>query len=161
MTSRTTRRSRPLAGRSRTPRIDHLERRALLSPGPPVAHTTFEVGPFGGDGPGGGFTPAQIEQGYGFNQISFNGVAGNGNGETIAIVDAYDDPNIQSDLNTFDTEFGLPALTVTKVNQTGGTTYPASDSDGRLGVGGITRRRVGARDRAGGKHHAGRGQFRQ
>ena len=42
----------------------------------------------------------------------FNGVAGNGKGETIAIVDAYDDPNIQADLNTFDTEFGLPAITV-------------------------------------------------
>ena len=102
----------------------------LLSSGPPVAHTTFELGAFGGDGPGGGYTPAQIEQGYGFNQISFNGVAGDGTGETIAIIDAYDDPNIQSDLNTFDTEFGLAALTITKVNQTGGTAYPASDSTG-------------------------------
>ena len=57
-------------------------------------------------------------------------VAGNGSGETIAIVDAYDDPNIQADLNTFDTQFGLPATTVTRVNETGGTSYPASDPTG-------------------------------
>ena len=62
--------------------------------------------------------------------LRFNGVAGTGSGETIAIVDAYDDPNIQADLNTFDTQFGLPATTVTRVNQTGGTSYPASDSSG-------------------------------
>ena len=60
----------------------------------------------------------------------FNGTAGTGSGETIAIVDAYDDPNIQADLNTFDSEFGLPATTVTRVNETGGTSYPASDPTG-------------------------------
>ena len=85
----------------------------------------------GGSGPpSGAYTPAQIQQAYGFNSITFGGVAGNGSGETIAIVDAYDDPNIQSDLNTFDTQFGLPATTVTRVNETGGTSYPASDSTG-------------------------------
>jgi subtilase family serine protease len=31
---------------------------------------------------------------------------------TIAIVDAYDDPNIQSDLNTFSSTFGLPTTTI-------------------------------------------------
>jgi subtilase family serine protease len=53
--------------------------------------------------------PAQIATAYGLTSAS-----GNGTGETIAIVDAYDDPNIQSDLNTFDAQFGLPATTVTK-----------------------------------------------
>ena len=150
------------AGRTLTPGIDRLERRALLSSGPLVAHPTFEVGSFGSGGPpAGAFTPAQIEQGYGFNQITFGSVAGNGSGETIAIVDAYDDPNIQSDLNTFDTEFGLPSPTVNKVNQTGGTTYPVGGFDRGMGARGIAGRRVGARDRARGQHHAGRGQFRQ
>jgi len=110
--------------------MDHLESRALLST-TPMAHPTFEVGPFtGGNGPAGGYTPAQIQQGYQFNSIVFNGVAGTGSGETIAIVDAYDDPNIQADLNTFDTQFGLLATTVTRVNETGGTSYPASDPTG-------------------------------
>src|ERR1700733_2543040 len=54
--------------------------------------------PFSTTGPT-GMTPAQIRQAYGFNQISFNGVAGDGTGTTIAIVDAYDDPHIASDLH--------------------------------------------------------------
>jgi subtilase family serine protease len=56
-------------------------------------------------------TPAQIEQAYGFNKISFtvNGktTSGTGAGETIAIVDAYSDPNIVSDLETFDKTYGI------------------------------------------------------
>jgi hypothetical protein len=77
------------------------------------------------------FTPAQIENAYGFNQISFdvNGktVTGNGSGETIAIVDAYDDPTIQSDLHAFDQEFGIsePANFFTKTSPTG--VLPAAD----------------------------------
>ena len=41
-------------------------------------------------------TPAQIESAYGFNAISFsNGtIKGNGAGQTIAIIDAYNDPYI-------------------------------------------------------------------
>jgi subtilase family serine protease len=55
-------------------------------------------------------------------------------GQTIAIVDAFDDPTAESDLATYDTQFGLPACTTAngcfrKVNQTGGTTYPG-ESDG-------------------------------
>ena len=57
-------------------------------------------------------------------------MAGNGSGETIAIVDAYNDPSIQTNLNTFDSQYGLPATTVAVVNETGGTTYPPSDSTG-------------------------------
>ena len=34
---------------------------------------------------------------------------GNGAGQTIAIVDAFFDPNIQSDLGKFDAQFGLAA----------------------------------------------------
>src|SRR6266702_2397213 len=61
-----------------------------------------------------GLTPTQIRQFYGFNLLpcSFSGTFGSstlcGNGQTIGIVDAFFDPNIQSDLNTFDTQFGLP-----------------------------------------------------
>ena len=79
-----------------------------------------------------GYTAQQIQNAYGVNQIKFSGgtVAGNGAGQTIAIVDAYNDPNIQADLNTFDSEFGLPATTVTRVNETGGTSLPASDPTG-------------------------------
>jgi subtilase family serine protease len=59
------------------------------------------------------FTPAQIDQAYGVNSFHFvssNGqsIAANGAGETIAIVDAYHDPYLASDLQTFDKQFNLP-----------------------------------------------------
>src|SRR5262249_36876999 len=55
-----------------------------------------------------GSTPAQVRHAYGFDQIHFGGVAGDGTGQTIAIVDAYDDPTIANDLVQFDRAFGLP-----------------------------------------------------
>ncbi len=58
------------------------------------------------------YTPAQMTTAYGVNQISFNGVTGNGAGQTIAIVDAYNDPDIISDANSFSSEFGLPQFNV-------------------------------------------------
>jgi hypothetical protein len=98
----------------------------------PVAYPMFSVGALvqNTSPPSYAFTPAQIQQAYQYNKVSFNGVAGSGSGETIAIVDAYDDPNIESDLNAFDTQLGLPAVTVTRVNQAGGTAMPAADSTG-------------------------------
>jgi hypothetical protein len=133
MSSRTaseSRRCRVRNLRSSRPLIDQLESRALLTT--VVAHPTFVIEPFGGGGgpSAGALTPAELDLAYGFSSISFNGVAGTGKGETIAIVDAYDDPNIQSDLNMFDAQFGLPAITVDRVSETGGTSYPASDSTG-------------------------------
>ncbi len=92
----------------------------------PVAQPTYRIVPFAGSGPpSGSFTPAQIQQAYQFNQVSYNG-----SGETIAIVDAYNDPDIQSDLNTFDTEFSLPSTTISVVNETGGSKLPAADPTG-------------------------------
>src|SRR5437868_12304748 len=56
-------------------------------------------------------TPAQVRHAYGFDQIQFAGasgtVAGDGRGETIAIVDAYNDPFVFSDLDTFDRRYGV------------------------------------------------------
>jgi subtilase family serine protease len=51
-------------------------------------------------------TPTQIRHAYGFDQVSNQGA-----GQIIGIVDAYDDPNIASDLNVFDQKFGLAACT--------------------------------------------------
>jgi len=53
-----------------------------------------------------GLSPAQLRHAYGVDLL-----ANQGAGQTIAIVDAYDDPNIASDLNTFDSYYGLPACT--------------------------------------------------
>ena len=57
-------------------------------------------------------TPTQVRHAYGFDQITFTNtsgqvVSGDGSGQTIAIVDAYDAPNIASDLKTFDAAYGI------------------------------------------------------
>jgi hypothetical protein len=88
----------------------------------------------------GWFTPAQIRGAYGFDQIpSFvqNGQAipADGRGQTIAIIDAGDNPNVQTDLATFsdpknfnlrpmDGQNGHPWFR--KVNETGGTSLPTA-----------------------------------
>jgi len=56
-----------------------------------------------------GLTPFQVRHAYGFDQIRFLDamVAGDGSGQTIAIVDAFHDPHIFSDLDVFDATFGL------------------------------------------------------
>ncbi|HUB74119.1 MAG TPA: PKD domain-containing protein [Solirubrobacteraceae bacterium] len=80
-------------------------------------------------GPAGGLTPAELASAYGYE-------ASGGSGQTVAIVDAYDDPAIESDLAVFDAEYGLPACTkadgcLTKVSQTGSTSsLPEADKSG-------------------------------
>jgi hypothetical protein len=115
--------------------VEGLEARDVPSASP-VYHDDVMVykhlGPTfdGGGGPGGGYSPAQIKQAYGVNQISFNGVTGDGTGETIAIVDAYNDPTIASDLQAFDKQFNLPNPVFKVINQTGGTTLPSAPAPG-------------------------------
>ncbi len=63
--------------------------------------------------------PTQIRHAYGFDSLgcTFTSTAGwtdpslCGHGQAIAIVDAYNDPNIANDLSTFSSQFGLPACT--------------------------------------------------
>jgi subtilase family serine protease len=57
-------------------------------------------------------TPIQVRHAYGFDQINFTNSSGqkvlaDGTGQTIAIVDAYDDPTIANDLHVFDQKYGL------------------------------------------------------
>ena len=61
------------------------------------------------------YTPAQIRHAYGFDQLSATGV-----GQKIAIVDAYGNQNIQSDLNTFCSQFGLKSTTVQVIGSNSG-----------------------------------------
>ncbi len=72
-----------------------------------------------------GYGPTQLRSAYGLTQASTS----NGAGQTIAIVDAYDDPNAESDLGVYRSTFGLTPCTTAngcfrKVNQSGGTSYP-------------------------------------
>jgi PKD repeat protein len=82
------------------------------------------------EGPAGGLTPADLASAYGFDPSA------SGTGQTIGIVDAFDDPNIEGDLEKFDTEYGLPACTTgngcfRKVGPTGSASeLPAADTKG-------------------------------
>jgi len=74
----------------------------------------------------------QFRAGYGLT-------ASGSSSTTIAIVDAYDDPNIEGDLGVYSTQFGLPKCTTAngcfkKVNQTGGTSYPAKNAGWALEI---------------------------
>lgn len=110
-------------------RVEELEARTLLSAGLDALFAVPAAGPFVTNPTPVGYTPSQIRYAYGIDQL-----AGNGSGQTIAIVDAYDDPNIASDVDFFNQTFGLPRFnqsggpTFTKVNQTGGTKYPKVNS---------------------------------
>jgi hypothetical protein len=81
-----------------------------------------------------GLSPATIKSVYSFPMSSTAGA-----GQTIAIVDAYDDPNAESDLGVFSSQFGLPACTTAngcfrKVDQTGGTRYPRTNAGWALEI---------------------------
>jgi subtilase family serine protease len=70
-----------------------------------------------------GFSPAELEAAYGLSTSPEAGA-----GQTIAIVDSYDDAGIAAQLAAFDTAFSLPpcaASCFTRVDQNGGTDYPA------------------------------------
>jgi len=75
-----------------------------------------------------GLSPAAVRHAYGFDTVSFSGIAGDGAGTTIAIVDAYDNPNIANDLKQFDIAFGLRDPVFTKVSQTGTSSLPAANA---------------------------------
>jgi subtilase family serine protease len=74
-----------------------------------------------------GYGPSDLRSAYGLTSASTS----NGAAQTIGIVDAYDDPNAASDLANYRLTYGLPACNTgcfTKVNQSGGTSYPRGSS---------------------------------
>ena len=80
-----------------------------------------------------GYGPTQFQTAYSLPSSTA------GSGQTIGIVDAYNDPTAESDLATYSSTFGLPACTTAsgcfkKVNQTGGTSYPASNGGWALEI---------------------------
>jgi subtilase family serine protease len=54
-----------------------------------------------------GFTPQQLRKAYGISQLRSKG-----DGITIAIVDAFGNPNAQADLNRYSATFGLPTTQI-------------------------------------------------
>jgi len=76
-----------------------------------------------------GYGPGDLQAAYKLTQAS----AQDGSGETVALVDAFDDPHAASDLAVYRAQYGLPPCTTAngcfkKVNQLGQQgPYPAGD----------------------------------
>ncbi len=68
------------------------------------------------------YGPIQYEQAYDMNPLYQAGL--NGAGKTIVIVDSFGSPTIQSDLQTFDQAYGLPAPPSFKIIQPDGPVPP-------------------------------------
>jgi subtilase family serine protease len=73
-----------------------------------------------------GYGPADIQSAYALSTTA-------GSGQTVAIVDAYNDPTAAADLATYRSTYGLPACTTASgclriTNQSGGTKLPATNA---------------------------------
>ncbi len=72
---------------------------------------------------GSGLAPADLQSAYKLPSST------GGSGQTVAVVDAYNDPTAESDLAAYRSAYDLPSCTTAggcfdKVNQTGGKSYP-------------------------------------
>ena len=107
----------------------------MIHPSYRLYHPADNATPFNGPSPY-GLSPIQIRHAYGLDQVTLPGTStlADGSGQTIAIVDAFNSPNIRSDLQAFDQQFGLadPIGDAFKiVSQTGSTTnLPGVDPSG-------------------------------
>ena len=78
-----------------------------------------------------GLGPADLRKAYSLASAAVT----RGTGQTVALVDAYDDPTIESDLNAYRAYYGIPACTTAngcfkKVNQDGEQgSYPLANPD--------------------------------
>ena len=117
--------------------VAHCEAIQLLNPAQNWLGSHGPGSPGKGRGGGGGTTtpsgyyPADIQSAYNLSSAISAFVPGS---QTVAIVDAYHDPNAAADLATYRSHFKLPACTVAngcfkQVNQNGSTTnYPNGNS---------------------------------
>jgi len=74
-----------------------------------------------------GYGPADLQSAYKLPSSTA------GSGQTVAVVDAFNDPTAAGDLNVYRAQYGLPACTVAsgcfrQVGETGTSTLPSSDT---------------------------------
>jgi subtilase family serine protease len=106
----------PVCKRAPSGRVGCFAIRVDRYSGGRVQHATAPVG----------YTPTDLRSAYALP------AAPAGAGMTVAVVDAYDDPQAEHDLATYRSQFGLPACTsrtscFRKVDQSGGHSYPTPD----------------------------------
>jgi subtilase family serine protease len=109
-------------------RFEHAKVCPSAAPGAARCHSFVRVDasgePLATSGPT-GYVPADLRSAY---KLTSTGSAS----QTIAIVDAFDDANAESDLAVYRSQFGLTPCTTangcfSKIDQDGGTNYPRGD----------------------------------
>ena len=102
-------------------------RRGPLSAGALTKGPEQEASPaLYGSGMNGGYDPEDLRSAYEMPSIYA------GSGQTVAVVDAYDDPHAEADLAHYRSEYGLSECTAgngcfRKVDEAGGTKYPTGN----------------------------------
>jgi hypothetical protein len=97
------------------------------TPGRVHCHARHAIGhPAAGSGVSGFYSPADLQSAYKLLGATAGG------GQTVAIIDAFDDPNAESDLGVYRSQYGLSACTTAnncfrKVDQRGSAAYPSAD----------------------------------
>ena len=81
-----------------------------------------------GSGVEGGYAPEDLRKAYALPSST------TGYGQTVAVVDAYDDPDAESDLAAYRSHYDIPECTAAdecfrKVNQNGGASPPAARAE--------------------------------
>jgi subtilase family serine protease len=76
------------------------------------------------------YDPPQVQTAYNEQPLFQRGITGKG--QTIVIVDSFGSPTIQSDLATFDAQFGLPAPPSFKIIQPAGAVPPWDPNDSSM-----------------------------
>jgi subtilase family serine protease len=109
------------SGGSKTPSIAVAPHYKLAGRANPAAPPTFSCQT---TVPAQCYGPAQIRAAYGIDKLAANGA-----GRTIVIVDAFQAPQIQHDLDLFDRVFELPATTVQIVAPDGLTPFNQADAN--------------------------------
>ncbi len=114
------------------PRIQPMKRTHTPTPAPsptpvptPTSAPTATPTPPSSAPPG--YGPADLQSAYSLPSSTA------GSGQTIAIVDAYDDPTAENDLGVYRSQYGLPSCTTAngcfkKVNENGTSTPPNSNA---------------------------------
>jgi subtilase family serine protease len=110
-------------------RYEHAAVCPTAGPDAARCHSWVRIDPSSGRplaaGTPGGYGPVDLRAAYSLS-------ASGSSSQTIAIVDAFDDPNAEADLAVYRAQFGLPACTsgtgcFRKVDQNGGSNYPSGD----------------------------------
>lgn len=116
------------------PTVGQVSCGALMTPGSSAVTSTALAKMAGVDAAAAappGLAPVDLRGAYGLWASALNG----GVGQTVAVVTAYDDTSSETDLDAYRSQYNLPACTTankcfSKVDQNGGTTYPAAGPAG-------------------------------